>query len=90
MIERFNLDDEMKLSEWTEVIDTFVKLGWGAPQKLALIPATQLRPALEGHPKAFPASQLWTASTLLFAELSSASFHVLKGIRRMRRSFPNA
>ena len=78
-IERFNLDDETKLQDWIEVIDTFIKLGWDAPQKLALVPATQLRPAMEGHPKALQASQLWTASTLLFADLSAASFHVLKG-----------
>ena len=78
-IERFTLDDEMQLKDWIEVIDTFIKLGWDAPQKLALIPATQLRPALEGHPKALQASQLWTACTLLFADLSSASLLVLKG-----------
>ena len=86
-IERFNLDDEMKLNEWIEVIDTFIKLGWDAPQKLALIPATQLRPALEGHPKALQASQLWTACTLLFADLSSASLLVLKGASENAEKF---
>ena len=90
VIERFNLDDEMKLIDWVEVIDTFIKLGWGAPQKLALVPATQLRPALEGYPKALQASQLWTAPTLLFADLSSASFLALKGPRRMMNDSPNA
>ena len=86
-IERFNLDDEMQLKDWIEVIDTFVKLGWGSPQKLSLIPATQLRPAVEWHPKALQATQLWTASTLLFADLSSASFHVLKGASENAEKF---
>ena len=42
-IERFNLDDEFKLTEWIEAIDTFKKLGWGSPSKMALVSATQLR-----------------------------------------------
>ena len=78
-IERVNLDDELKLSGWVEVIDTFIKLGLESPQKLALVPATQLRLALEGHNKDVAAYQLWTAATLLFADLSSDSLLTLKG-----------
>ena len=74
VIERFNLDDELNLAGWVEVIDAFIKLGWGDPQKLALISATQLRMALTGHEKASRAFQLWAASALLFADLASATW----------------
>ena len=43
-IERFNLDDECKLLEWIEVIDTFIKNGWGSPSKLARCLPRSLKP----------------------------------------------
>ena len=78
-IESFNLDDEHKLSDWVAVIDAFAKLGWGSPSNLALVSSTQLRTAIEWHAKGLAASQLWTADTLLFEDLSPASFLALKG-----------
>ena len=78
-IECFNLDDEFKLSERVDVIGNFAKIGWGAQSKLPLISPTQLRAALEGHRKSTAATQLWAAATLLFADLSPASFLVLNG-----------
>lgn len=39
-IERFNLGDELELSEWIDVIDAFINLGWDSPSKLALIPSS--------------------------------------------------
>ena len=86
-IERFNLDDEFKISEWIEVIDTFAKLGWDPPTKLALVSPTQLRTALEGHSKGTAAIQLWTDAVLLFADLSSASFIVLNGASENAEKF---
>ena len=68
----------MKLREWVEVIDTFIKLGRGDPRKIALAPETQLRPALVRPPEALQAPHLWTADTLAFADLSPATFHALK------------
>ena len=84
---RFNLDDEFKLSEWIEVIDAFTKLGWNSPTKLALVSPTQLRTAFECHSKGTAAIQLWTAATLLFADLSSASFLVPKGASENAEKF---
>ena len=77
----------MELRDWIEAIDTFIKLGRDAPRKLELIPATQLRHALEGRPEALQASQLWAACTLLFADLSSASLLVLKGASENAEKF---
>ena len=53
-IERFNLDDEAKLSERVDVIDTFIKLGWGPPSKLALMSSKHLRLAIWKLSKGFP------------------------------------
>ena len=78
-IERFNLDGEFNLSEWAEVIETSTKLGWSSPSKLALVSSTQLRTSIEGHAKGTAALQLRTASALLFADVSSDAFLVLKG-----------
>ena len=79
----------MQLSAWVEVIDTLIKLGWGSPQKLALVPSIHLRLALEGQNKALQASQLWAAPALLFADLSSAPFLVLKGASDNAEKFPH-
>ena len=78
-IERFNLGDEVKLTSWIDVIDTFIKLGLSSPSKLALISSTQLRVALEGHHLRNAATQIWTDAALLMAYLSPAAFLVLKG-----------
>lgn len=43
---------------------------------------------MEGHSKKVAAIQLWTAATLLFADLSSASFLVLKGASENAEKFP--
>ena len=50
-IERFNLDDEVKLSEWVEIIDTYRKNGWLSPQTLALVPAEQVKADFAGSEK---------------------------------------
>ena len=86
-IGRFDLDDETKLSSLVDIIDSFVKQGWGSPSKLALISPTQLRAALDGHRLKKEATQLWTSDTLLFADLSSASFLVLKGASENAEKF---
>ena len=86
-IERFNLDDVLKLSDWVEIVDNFAKLGWDSPQKLALVSSNMIRLALEGFHKATFALQLWTASALLFADLSSASFLILKGAAENAEKF---
>ena len=78
-IGRFNLEDEFKLPIWVGAIDTFIKHGWDSPAKLALVTSTQLRLAVEGYHHITAALQLWAAAKLLFADLSSASFLVLKG-----------
>ena len=64
-IERFNLDDEIKLPERVEIIDTYCKRGWSPPQKLALAPAEQVKSAFAGSEKGVAAFQLWSASALL-------------------------
>ena len=79
----------MQLTGWIEVIDTLIKLGWGAPQKLALVQATQILPALEGHPKALQATGL-AALDGVYPPLRRPLVGILsclKGRLRKRRKF---
>ena len=62
------------------MIDALIKKGWNSPQKLALVHTSLFQAALEGSPHRELATQLWTATVLLFADLSSASFLLLKGV----------
>ena len=78
-IGRFDLDGELNLSEWVDVVDSFIKQGRCTPNKIALISSTQLRADMEGHCEALAAHQLWTAAALLFADLSSDPLLALKG-----------
>ena len=80
VIERFNLGDERELPSWVEVVDTFVKRGWDTPRKLATVHSVELEAALAATVFREPATQLWRACVLLFADLSSASFLLLKGV----------
>ena len=79
VIERFNLDDEHKPAFRAPAIDAFIKKGWGAPRKLALIKNPLLQAALTDFPRREADLQLWTATVLLFTDLSSASYLLLKG-----------
>ena len=88
-IERFNFDDEFKLSEWIDVIGAFSKLGWDSPSKLALATPTQLRLAMEVYRNSTAALQLWTSAALLSAGLSSASFLILNGGSGNAEKFPH-
>ena len=79
VVGRFNLDDGQKLASWAPAIDTFIKKGWDTPHKLALVKNPMLQTALVGFPQKEAALQLWTATVLLFTDLSSASYLLLKG-----------
>ena len=79
VIERFNLGDEQKLAFRAPAIDTFIKRGWGTPHKLALIKNPMLQAALTDFPQKETSLQHWTATVLLFTDLSSASYLLLKG-----------
>ena len=79
VIERFNLDSDYQLSSWVPVIDTFEKRGWNTPNKLALINHALLQAALADYPQREQALQLWTATVLLFPDLSPASYLILLG-----------
>ena len=78
-IGRFNLDDGRKPQARVGVVDAFAKYGWGAPEKLATVHATQLEATLANTSIREAANQLWTARVILFADLSSAYFLLLKG-----------
>ena len=78
-IQRFNLDQELNLAAWVPVIDTFIKQGWGPPQKLSLVKIALFQAVALDLPQRGAATQLWTATVLLFADLSSGSYLLLKG-----------
>ena len=79
VIGRFNLDDAKKLDSWTPVVDTFIKIGWGSPRDLSLVNNGHFQSSVACFPQKQLAPHLWAASVLLFADLSSASFLLLKG-----------
>lgn len=78
-VDRFNLDDELKISDWPPIIDTFITKGWDTPHKLSLVKSSTFQVALADLPRREAAIQLWTATFLLFADLSSESYLLLKG-----------
>ena len=79
IIERFNLDDEMQLSEWIAVIDTCVKQGWKTPAILAKVDATTFSGMASLHKWNPCTFQLWKASVILFANTSEGEVLALKG-----------
>ena len=78
-IGRFNLEDELDLSAWAPTVDTFIKKGWGAPRKLSLANSSLFQASSTTFDQPEAAAQLWAATVLLFTDLSSASYLLLKG-----------
>ena len=78
--ERFNLDDELILSDCVPIVDLFINRGRGAPQKLSLVNCTLLHAALAGNPKRAQPTHIWTDTVLLFTDLSSSTYLLLKGV----------
>ena len=79
-IERIDLDDQKKLGLWTPVVESFINVGWDSAQKLSLVHSSALQAAIADLPCEVSAAQFWTASVLLYTDLSSASCLLLKGV----------
>ena len=79
LIERFNLDDELPLGEWTPIIDTCVKAGWTCPAKLAIADDHSFANIM--HASALPTTslQLRKAAVLFPTDVSSGAVSALGG-----------
>ena len=78
-IAKFNLNAERSLPRWIPALDAFIKMGWAFPQILALAQAPSITAACTDDALELAAAQLWTAAVLLFADVSSSSYIVLRG-----------
>ena len=95
LIETFNRDDTTPLNDWLGVIDAFVKLQLGKPEKLALSSITLIQSSFPDGPLKEAALQIWKAASLLRTDLSSSALMVMNGstddaenlIGRLRRAF---
>ena len=79
LIERFNLDDENPLEGWFVIVDTFIKLGWTEPFKLAQVCADTFKALTNKHSLNDCAFKLWKAAALVFVDLSAGTCLALKG-----------
>ena len=79
LIERFNLDDELRLEAWLPIVDTIIKLGWKEPSHLALADFNSFNAIATHHAWPPTSAQLWKASVIVFAPTSAASTLNLKG-----------
>ena len=79
LIERFNLDDNLKLEDWIVVIDSCIKSGWKEPYQLAKIDAETFRSFQNKNSLPEISNQLWKAAILLHAECSAGASLALKG-----------